>query len=305
MSGEPAISIITAVFNRLDLTRKYLADLEQTLPGLPIEVILVDDGSSDGTREYLGSIQSPHLKIIFNEQNRGFAGANNRGVEQAEAPRLAFLNNDLVLKSGWLEPMLRALEEPGTGFVGNVQTNAHHGRIDHAGIVFTPWGIPEHYGMDYLYLPKNGVKEFRAVTAACCLIEKEVFLSVDGFDESYRNGFEDIDLCLRLEQKGFRNKVALGSRVGHWVSSSPGRKEKDDPNRQLFLSRWGLKASEWGKRDWPRHYLWRHLRRPWKLNGTKTLDALTRLFRPGKELSPWMKRKWDESIRNIPAKGSK
>jgi len=295
MSRSPAVSIITAVYNRLDLTKSYLLDLKHTLPSLNHEIILVDDGSTDGTREYLSSLQKPHLKLILNEKNLGFAGANNRGAKNAQAPVLVFLNNDLVLSKGWLEPMLHIAQEPNCGMVGNVQVNAVHGRIDHAGIVFTPWGIPQHYGMDYLYLPKRGCKDFRAVTAACCLVKKDIFTKAGGFDESFRNGFEDIDLCLRLGNMGYQNKVALSSRVGHWVSSSPGRKDKDDPNRELFLHRWGAIASEWGKRDWPRHYLLRHLRYPWKLNGTKTLDALIRLFQPDRKLSAWMQKKIGKS----------
>lgn len=287
----PKISVITAVYNRLDLTQSFLRDLAKTLADVPYEIILVDDGSTDGTRDYLRSLSYPGLRLIFNEKNLGFAGANNRGAEEARAPILALLNNDLVLKPDWIQPMLEGLQLPETGLVGNVQTNARHGRIDHAGIVFTPWGIPEHYGMDYLRIPRQGYREFRAVTAACALVEKEHFFQAGAFDTEFRNGYEDIDLCLRMGQKGYVHRVAFSSRVGHWVSSSPGRKSQDDPNRQLFLERWGSVTSEWGKRDWPRHYLKRHLRYPWKLNAGKTCDALRRLINPERELSPWMQAK--------------
>ncbi|MGE9291420.1 MAG: glycosyltransferase family 2 protein, partial [Puniceicoccales bacterium] len=259
----PAVSIVTALYNRLDLTRSFLVDLERTLAGVDYEVVLVDDGSTDGTREFLAELDRPEVQVILNEENLGFAGSNNRGAVEARSEVLAFLNNDLVLSPGWIEPMREALEET-VGMVGNVQINAHTGQIDHAGIVFTPWGIPEHWGQNYRTVPQSGVRPFRAVTAACCLIRKATFDSVGGFDESYRNGFEDIDLCLRLGDAGKENRVAFGSRIGHWVSSSPGRKDREDGNIRQFLERWGDQAAEWGLRDWPRHYLRRHETCPWK-----------------------------------------
>jgi len=282
------LSVITALYNRLDLTRSYLADLERTLAGVDYEVILVDDGSDDGTREFVRTVEHPKLRLMENAENLGFAGSNNRGAAAAKGEVLAFLNNDLVLRENWLDPMLAELDES-AGMVGNVQVNARTGRVDHAGIVFTPWGIPEHWGQDYCRVPRRGARSFRAVTAACAVVRKEVFDAAGGFDEAYRNGFEDIDLCLRLGESGKVNRVAFESRVGHWISASPGRKGKDDANIRRFLQRWGDQTEVLGLRDWPRHYLRRHFRCPWRLNGRKTLDALS--LWTGLRSSPpqWMK----------------
>lgn len=270
----PILSVVTALYNRLDLTRAFLADLERTLSGISYEVVLVDDGSSDGTREFLRDLERTEVRFYLNEDNLGFAGSNNRGAAEARGEVLAFLNNDLVLKPNWLDPMQACLDEQ-AGMVGNVQINAHNGRIDHAGIIFAPWGIPEHWGQDYLRIPREGVRQFRAVTAACCLVRRQVFEEAGGFDEEYRNGFEDIDLCLRLDAAGKKNRVAFASRVGHWVSASPGRKDRDAGNIRKFLDRWGEQTCAWGLKDWPGHYLKRHLGRPWRLNGRKTLDAIS------------------------------
>jgi len=284
------ISIITALFNRLDLTQVFLDDLSRTLDGVDYEVILVDDGSEDGTRAFLAKLQRPEVRVILNGENLGFAGSNNRGAMAAGGEVLAFLNNDLVLEGGWLGPMMDLLDET-TGMVGNVQTNAQTGRVDHAGIVFTPWGIPEHYGQNYLHIPSSGARAFRAVTAACSIVNRDVFDSSGGFDEGYRNGFEDIDLCLRLGESGRVNRVAFGSRVGHWISASPGRKGRDEANIRRFLGRWGRQTAEFGLRDWPRHYLSRHLRCPWKLNGRKTLDALSLLTGLRSRPPLWMRQR--------------
>lgn len=277
--SPPEVSVVTALFNRLDLTRRFLDDLEKTLIGVDYEVVLVDDGSTDGTRDFVREHPSDRVRFIFNEENLGFGASNNRGAREARASVIALLNNDLVLRPNWFAPMCEELRRK-PGFVGNVQTNARNGRIDHAGIVFTPWGIPEHWGQGYLLGPRRGIRRFRALTAACCLVDREVFLEAGGFDESFRNGFEDIDLCLRLDAQGLENRVVMESRVGHWVSASPGRKESDRENIRRFLGRWGEKTSQWGMRDWPRHYLRRHLRCPWRLNGTKSLNALCMMAAP-------------------------
>ncbi|MEM0964841.1 MAG: glycosyltransferase family 2 protein [Verrucomicrobiota bacterium] len=284
---NPEVSIVTALYNRLDLTKEFLEGLERTLSGVRYEVVLVDDGSTDGTRDFLSKVKRPEVRVLFNDSNLGFAGSNNRGAQEAKGELLAFLNNDLVLRSRWLEPMIGALD-PNSGFVGNVQLNAETGRIDHAGIVFTPWGIPEHWGQNYLSVPKKGTRGFRAVTAACCLIKRDSFLSEGGFDENFRNGFEDIDLCLRLQQKGRVNRISFESRVGHWVSASPGRKGGDAANIRLFLDRWGDQTASWGLGDWPSHYLLRNLRNPFRLNGRKTLDALSLMGRVRKTTPGWM-----------------
>lgn len=285
--GDPRISVVTALYGRLDLTRRFVDDLARTLADIPHELILVDDGSTDGTREFLRTVDRPEIRVLLNGENIGFAGSNNRGAREARAPVLAFLNNDLVLREGWCQPMLEAVDSK-AGLVGNVQLNAQNGRVDHAGIVFTPWGIPEHWGQEYIRIPERGVRGFRAVTAACCLVDREVFLRAGGFDERYRNGFEDIDLCLRLDAAGRENRVAFASRVGHWISASPGRRETDAANIRRFLAEWGGRASGWGRRDWPRHYLRRHLRRPWRLNAAKTFAALRMLAGGGGSIPDWM-----------------
>ncbi len=293
MPGKaPSVSVVTALYNRLELTRAFLADLERTLAGWDYEVILVDDGSTDGSREYLRSLSSSDVGVIFNDRNLGFAGSNNRGAAQARAGVLAFLNNDLVLAEGWIDPMMDCLNEK-SGMIGNVQINAHTGKVDHAGIVFSPWGIPEHWGQGYRSIPAGGTRTFRAVTAACCLMRKETFAKYNGFDEQYWNGFEDIDLCLRLDACGHLNEVAFDSRVGHWVSASPGRKDKDAANIRRFLRQWGDQTELWGLDDWPRHYLRRHATCPWRLNGRKTLDAIA--LRLGLRSTPtkWMRNRAD------------
>ncbi|MGH7946367.1 MAG: glycosyltransferase family 2 protein, partial [Opitutaceae bacterium] len=103
------VSFIIPLYNCLTLTRAMLASLQATLPaGTSHEIILVDDGSTDGTREWLAMLKGSPFKVLLNERNLGYAASNNRGTGIARGEFLALLNNDLILQPGWLEPMLAA-----------------------------------------------------------------------------------------------------------------------------------------------------------------------------------------------------
>jgi GT2 family glycosyltransferase len=232
--------------------------LRATMPrGLPHEIILVDDGSTDGTREWLAGLGEP-FRVILNERNLGFGAATNRGASAARGRILALLNNDLVLRRGWLQPMLRALYSlgPTAGLVGNVQVESAARRVDHAGIYFNRKCKPEHDRRrpSLAALVFAPVRKVAAVTGACVLVRADLWRRLGGFDEAYINGCEDIDLCLRIRDAGLVNAVALRSRVLHHVSASPGRKLHDEENtRRLFL-RWRDAIAELAGRRWA----WQH-----------------------------------------------
>lgn len=292
------ISIITAVFNKKDLTRRFWKSLRRFPPSCDWQIIWVDDGSSDGTSKWLREIEGGDCVVISNDKNSGFAYSNNVAARIADGDILLFLNNDTVLTKGWLDPMLESLcSEKGIGVVGNIQLGVDTGRIDHAGICYDLIGRPEHYLKGRALSAARGDGRFSsAVTAACCMIRRDLFLSVGGFDEAFRNGCEDIDLCLRLSQMGYRHWVDYRSVIYHHVSASPGRKDHEDRNLALFLKRWGHLTSKWGQEDWPRNYLSRHLRCPWRLNGAKTVDAALRLSHLRHGDSKWAAKRRAELI---------
>jgi O-antigen biosynthesis protein len=319
------VSIVTALYNRLDLTQAFWASLQANPPAVPWEIIWIDDGSSDGTREWLSEIRascltpltssSEHqaistsvssnraplmvhcsnppqrIQVILNDKNLGYAANNNLGAKAAQGDVLVFFNNDLVLTEGWFEPMARALASSADiGVVGNVQLQPATGLIDHAGIIFNLSGLPEHHLRARRPEAARGVGAFhRGASAACWMVRRSVFLEAGGFDERYRNGGEDVDLCLRLTDRGLRHWVSYESRVWHHVSSSPGRHEREQANLALFLSRWGSRTALWGRVDWPRFYLSRHRHHWRRLNFVKTIDAVLRIAGLRKGDSKWAK----------------
>jgi GT2 family glycosyltransferase len=228
-------SFIIPLYNCLPLTQAMLASLRATVPpGLPHEIILVDDGSTDGTREWLKGVTVP-CRALLNDKNLGFAATCNRGAATASGEFLFFLNNDLELRPGWLEPMLAVFSRiPTAGAVGNVQLNFATGAIDHTGLYFNEKGKPAHATRRGL----AAIRDVDAVTGACFAIRGDAWRQLGGFDEDYVNGCEDVDLCLRALEAGFTNHVALRSVVRHHVSASTGRKRRDEQNTARLLRRW-------------------------------------------------------------------
>lgn len=256
------VSFIIPLYNCLPLTQAMLASLQATLPaGLDCEIVFVDDGSSDGTRDWLKTLPAP-CRSILNGKNAGFAVTCNRGAAAATGEFLFFLNNDLVLLPHWLEPMLAAFGRfPATGLVGNVQLNAATGAVDHAGIFFNHQGKPEHLTALPLTAALPGFSACRkvdALTGACFAIRRATWTKLGGFDEGFVNGCEDIDLCLRARAAGLTQRVALRSVVRHHISQSAGRKLRDEQNTFRLVERWADQIALLAAPAWSRHQIHLH-----------------------------------------------
>ncbi len=240
LNGTKIISFIVPLFNQVAHSKALLGSLQASMPlGLAHEIILVDDSSTDGTQDWLRMLDQSQVQVVLNPANLGFSRANHAGVALATGNVLALLNNDLILSPGWLEPMLAVLQNSqlGVGLVGNVQTRVADGALDHAGVHVTPLGQVDHVRV----LPPSGVAHARvfAVTGACCLIRRDVFEALGGFDEAFVNGGEDIDLCLKVKSRGLHIYMAYGSLVQHHVSLSRDRSSlQNEVNSRLLYQKW-------------------------------------------------------------------
>ncbi len=246
-------SIIIPVWNKIELTKQCLSSLAAVTTDVTFEVIVVDNGSDDGTKEFLAELKG-NVHIIRNEQNLGFAKGCNQGARVARGKYLVFLNNDTVPQSQWLNPLVDEVEmHPEVGVVGSKLLFAN-GSIQHAGVVF----MRSHRSAYHIYrsassaIPAvNQRREFLAVTAACMLIRREVFEDVSGFDEGFINGFEDVDLCLKIREKGYHVIYQPRSVLYHLESQTSGRNSHDEHNSRLLEERWG---AHWWLADEDLHY---------------------------------------------------
>lgn len=216
-----------------------LATLMASLPkGLAYEVVLVDDASTDNTKDWLAQLDSPPIRTVVNPQNFGYAESVNRGAKLAQGNLLCVLNNDLLFSPGWLEPMLAIINDPtrDAGIVGNVQYRISDDALDHAGVRLNLYGQFEHIRD----LPDGKISaSLPWVTGACFLIRRDFFFALGGLDTCYRNGCEDLDLCFKVHKAKKKVWISYASRIRHHVSlSRGGPSQQDEYNSFLLFQKW-------------------------------------------------------------------
>jgi GT2 family glycosyltransferase len=274
----PQVTFITAFHNQLEHSQRMLAGFQSSVALENYEFLWVDDQSTDGSAEWVKTLSEPY-SLLQNSRSRGFSGANNTAAFSAKGEWLVFLNNDLLFHQPWLEPMLTPLVNSEVGAVGNVQLNPATNLIDHAGMFFDQGGIPRQARKNTLRIPHGDYSEWNCLSAACLAIRKDLFLQLGGFDEEYRTGWEDADLCMRIRLQGKRLLLANRSLIYHIGGATEGSHLHNDANRTLFLQKWQSLTQQWAEKEWHREYLLRYSRHWWKLQPIKTLHALLSLHR--------------------------
>ncbi len=234
-------SIIIPVHNKASLTRQCLNSLLGERDSLvQREIIVVDDGSSDLTPELLRAYDR-QIAVVRNETAQGFAGACNAGAAIATGDYVVFLNNDTIPQPRWLDALVDYIEDrPKCAMVGS-KLLFPNDTIQHAGVVFGLDRYPHHIyaGFPADHPATNVSRRLPAVTAACCLIRKEIWLEMGGFDRAFLNGWEDVDLCLRIGLAGHEIHYCAESVIYHFESTSRDlRSPREKENRQLFAERW-------------------------------------------------------------------
>ncbi|UCH81556.1 MAG: glycosyltransferase [Nitrospiraceae bacterium] len=236
------VSIIIPVHNKIEFTIKCIENLARNTAYEPYEVIIIDNASSDGTREFLGSLEGD-VKIISNATNLGFAISNNQGAKKAKGEYLLFLNNDTIPQPGWLESMVKVMKiQQDVAVVGSKLIYPDN-TIQHAGVVFDISDSALHIahlykGFDRGRKEVNHIREMNAVTAACMLVKKNFFITVGMFDEGFLNGYEDIDFCLRVREMGYKIIYTPESELYHYEETTEGRLLYGARNSRHFLNKW-------------------------------------------------------------------
>ncbi len=242
--STPAVSVIIPAWNLWEMTRACLESLARHTPPELVELVVVDNGSTDETREALEPVGrklfGERFRAVRLEENLGFAKGCNAGARAAAADRLFFLNNDTLATEGWLPPLLAALDgSPFLGMVGPLLLLPGARRVQHCGIAFAPTLEVEHM---YGFFPGNHPlvrrpRIWQALTGAALLLSAELFRRCGGFCEGYRNGFEDLDLCCAVRRTGLCLGSVPQSVLFHLTSQTPGRFDHDGPNTRLLNER--------------------------------------------------------------------
>jgi GT2 family glycosyltransferase len=284
-------SIIIVTYGQRQLTEQCLRSLERCLGdrlGVDWEIVLVDNCSPDDTPQLLRA-WSDRATVKLLDHNRNFAGGCNLGAAAARGEVLVFLNNDTEVTPGALETVAGQALEPGVSVAG-CRLLFPDGTLQHAGVAFL-YGqahggasMPQHvfHHQDQELAAARACYELDCVTAACMAVRADTFRAVGGFDEGYRNGLEDVDLCLRIRLRGERIVYRGDATVVHHEGASRGKGEQlwATPERaqamrdndELFVGRW---AAHLGQDDEIAGQLWDAAledRRP--VRAVRTADVL-------------------------------
>lgn len=245
VESYPLVSVLIPVLNGKDYFELCLCSLINSINGIPFEVIIIDQGSTDGTLEIVKKfIQgNPNIILIENALNLGFAKAINQGAEIARGKYLVIANSDLIFSKGWLFPLVKcAAEDYSIGVVSPLTNFVGEGKqIDIDAVNIKTNEIDEY---------ANKIKNKNFITFIpdrlvffCVLIPKNIFYLIGGLDEIYGLGnYEDDDFCLRARLNGFRLAICNNSFVYHHGSKTFKNQKIDykslmQRNEKIFYSR--------------------------------------------------------------------
>ncbi len=243
VTTKPRCAVVIPTFNGSHLLSTCLEALLSYPPErCEMNVIVVDDASSDGTVERFGACDED-VTMVARERNGGFAHACNDGAAAAgDAEYLVFLNNDTIPIPGWLDALVDEAREHGATAVGS-KLLYPNGTVQHAGITIGQdrWPHNLYVGLPGEHDAVNRAKSLPAVTAACLLIRRDAFEQAGGFDTAFLNGYEDVDLCLRLGEEGHEVRYCPRSVLYHlesvtrWADYSVRHTSDND---RLYAERW-------------------------------------------------------------------
>ncbi|MBV9923428.1 MAG: glycosyltransferase [Acidobacteria bacterium] len=217
-------SIIIPVYNKVEFTFQCLRSLLREVNFKDAEVIVIDNASTDRTRELLSHFRG-HVRVIGNEENRGFVDACNQGAEVARGRHLVFLNNDTAVLPGWLDALVETVErDPRAGAVGSLLIYPD-GRIQEAGSVIWSNGQTYKYGWGRSTEDRRFTfaREVDYCSGASLLIRRELFEQLGGFDRRYAPAYyEDTDLCMGVRSLGHEVVYQPASRLYHYEGATAG-----------------------------------------------------------------------------------
>lgn len=253
-ADSPLVSLVILNRNGLPHLKRLFKDFRENIQYPNYEIIVVDNHSTDDSINFLKHLHLP-VTVIENYENRSFSEANNQAVEKAKGKLVLLLNNDIIPTYGWLNQMMQVALREDVGVVGAklvypyITGHPNSFKIQHSGVVFReedgfikPYNLGE--GQDP-FTPKYNMEQVRAgLTAAALLVKKDLYLEIGGLDESYHYGYDDVDFCLKLNKRGYKNIYCPQALLFHYEFGTQKEDEKRKikkrrkRNRELLRQRW-------------------------------------------------------------------
>ena len=241
INGEPLISIVIPNKDHVEDLRRCITSIEKKSTWKNYEIVVVENNSVEQSiRDYYKELGSdPKVKIVTYEGGFNYSRINNVGVKETKGEYLLFLNNDTeVISPDWMEQLLMYAQRKDVGAVGAKLYYADN-TIQHAGVVI---GLGAHRsaGHTHYKMPREHLgymgrlcyaQDVTAVTGACLMVKKSIYEEVDGLDESFTISLNDVDLCLKIREKGYLNIFTPFAELYHYESKTRGMEEGEKLHR--------------------------------------------------------------------------
>ncbi|MEK3772592.1 glycosyltransferase [Paenibacillus sp. FSL R5-0887] len=245
-------SIILLTYNKLQYTKACIESIRQYTPKGTYQLIVVDNLSTDGTRDWLADQMD--ILTIFNEENVGFPKGCNQGIEIATGDNILLLNNDVLVTQNWLSLMNDCLYSSNDiGAVGPVSNSAYGDQEINA--TYTTLDEMWDYANNYNIITAPDWEQKIKLIGFCMLIRKDVVEQIGLLDEIFSPGMcEDGDYSLRIIQAGYKLMVCRNIFIHHFGSTSFGempeqRQQLWARNRQRFVEKWGFPTAYRSKEE--------------------------------------------------------
>ena len=252
-SESPLVSLVIPTRDRASFLRLCLESIFAKTEYPNYEIVIIDNDSSEPeTLDYFASLQAnERVRVCRMPGAFNYSRLNNFGVDQARGDLIVLLNNDIeVINGGWLDEMVSHGLRPEIGAVG-ARLWYPDGTMQHGGVILGAGGIAghAHAGIRHehgYFARAHLVQNFSAVTAACMLVRKDLYLQLGGLDEqNLAVAFNDVDFCLRLREAGFRILWTPHAELRHHESASRGF-EDTAIKQKRFLAEVEYMNQKWG-----------------------------------------------------------
>lgn len=272
------LSVVIVNFNTLDLLQRCLEQLKEVLTAFPAEIVLADNASTDGSREWIQALASQQIHCVLSPENLGFAGGCNLGIQQATGEYILLLNTDAFPESGALETLVEYLEQhPDVGIVGpqlvypGGRWQRSTGRIPSPCSAFLDaLGITSfEHTLATIMWPLIGhrwrSRAVEYVDGACMLIRRAVVDQIGDLDERFFFFVEDAEYCARARRHGWKVKYVPQSHVVHLRGGSSSQKDYARTVKLRARSEEILVCAMRGENAWQRVAFWRRVNFWWRM----------------------------------------
>jgi GT2 family glycosyltransferase len=236
--GDPSVAVIIPTRNRVDLLRELLVSIEANTGPRNHRIVIVDNASTEP--ETLAFLDRCGHRVVRHPKPFNFSAIVNHGVRDAgAADHILLLNNDMVVRTPtWLDAMLEHSQRPDVGAVG-ARLLLPDGAVQHEGVRVGGENVPaDHLDLTGYFGMGLCTRTVSAVTGACLMVKRSLWEEVGGFDERLRVMYNDIDFCLQLRERGYRNVYTPLAELIHLHSASRSRRLILPEDGRIFVERW-------------------------------------------------------------------